>query len=204
VSIQPKDDGGLLGSAELAWDAANGVPLRAAVYAQGQSSPVIELKATDISFGKIAASDIDVKPPANAKQVQLNPTSGVDAQGHPTTVHGLDAVQKQVDFNVSAPDKLAGLPRKDVTLIKLGEQNGALVTYGQGLGAIAVFEHKAESTQPQKTDMRLPQVNIDGATGNELATALGTVVTFSRGGVEYTVLGSVQPVAAENAARGLQ
>ena len=49
----------------------------------------------------------------------------------------------------------------------------------------------------------LPQVNIDGATGTELATPLGTIVSFERGGVSYTVVGSVPPVAAENAARGL-
>jgi hypothetical protein len=47
-------------------------------------------------------------------------------------------------------------------------------------------------------------VNIDGATGSELATALGTVVTFQSGGVQYVVAGSVPPVAAENAARGLK
>jgi outer membrane lipoprotein-sorting protein len=203
VSIAPKDDGGLLGSAALAWDAANGTPLRAAVYAQGQSSPVLELKATEISFGKIAASDIDVKPPAGATQVQINPPAGTDAQGRPTTVHGLDAVQKQVDFTVSAPASLAGLPRKDVTLIKDGGETGALVTYGHGLGAIAVFEHKADAAGAGKQDLRLPQVNIDGATGTELPTALGTVVMFDRDGVSFTVLGSVQPVAAENAARGL-
>src|SRR3954469_10335045 len=39
VSISPKRDAGLLGSAQLAWDAAHGVPLRAAVYARGSSSP---------------------------------------------------------------------------------------------------------------------------------------------------------------------
>ena len=50
----------------------------------------------------------------------------------------------------------------------------------------------------------LPKVNIDGATGEELATALGTMLTFERGGVAYTVLGSVPPAAAENAARGLR
>ena len=49
----------------------------------------------------------------------------------------------------------------------------------------------------------LPRINIDGATGTELATPLGTVVTFNRDGVSYVVLGSVPPVAAENAARGL-
>src|SRR6201999_859994 len=36
VRIEPKDDRGLVGAAQLAWAAARGVPLRAAVYAQGQ------------------------------------------------------------------------------------------------------------------------------------------------------------------------
>src|SRR5690242_5921952 len=35
VRIAPKDDGGRLGAAEVAWDAVRGVPLRAAIYAQG-------------------------------------------------------------------------------------------------------------------------------------------------------------------------
>jgi hypothetical protein len=52
--------------------------------------------------------------------------------------------------------------------------------------------------------MTLPRVNIDGATGQELATALGTLVAFESGGVSYIVAGSVPPVAAENAARGLR
>ena len=56
VRIAPKDDGGLLGAAELAWDAARGVPLRAAIYAQGSQDPVLELKATEVSYGAIPAS----------------------------------------------------------------------------------------------------------------------------------------------------
>ena len=51
--------------------------------------------------------------------------------------------------------------------------------------------------------LELPEINIDGATGTEIATPLGTIVRFQRDGVAYTVLGSVPPVAAENAARGL-
>jgi outer membrane lipoprotein-sorting protein len=207
VRIAPKDDGGLLGAAEIAWDAARGVPLRAAVYAQGQSSPVLELAATQISYGKIAAADVTAKPPAGAKTVQLNPPSGHDAGGKPTEVQGLDAVQKQVGFTVTAPDSLAGLPRKQVRLVKFGDANGALATYGQGLGAILVFEQKAPAAGDKSggvAGLRLPAINIDGATGNELATALGTIVTFERNGVSYTVAGSVPPLAAENAARGLK
>jgi outer membrane lipoprotein-sorting protein len=204
VRIAPKDDGGLLGAAELAWDAARGVPLRAAVYAQGQSAPVLELAATDISYGKIAAADLDAKPPAGAKMVELNPALGFDSHGNPTTVRGLANVQKQVDFPVTAPDTLAGLPLRSVTLVRVEGSNGALATYGRGLGAIVVLERKAAASGGAKSTLRLPQVNIDGATGSELATALGTIVTFTRDGVDYTVAGSVPPLAAENAARGLK
>jgi hypothetical protein len=49
----------------------------------------------------------------------------------------------------------------------------------------------------------LPTVSIGGSTGQELATALGTVIRFTRGHVSYTVLGSVTPAAAEAAARAL-
>jgi hypothetical protein len=51
--------------------------------------------------------------------------------------------------------------------------------------------------------LSLPTVSIDGATGQELSTPLGTVLTFTRGGVSYTVLGSVPATAAELAARAL-
>ncbi len=49
----------------------------------------------------------------------------------------------------------------------------------------------------------LQELSIDGATGYELATALGTLVQFERDGVAYTIIGSVPPAAAEAAARAL-
>jgi hypothetical protein len=135
--------------------------------------------------------------------VEVNPAQGTDAHGKPTTVQGLANVQKQVPFTISAPDTLAGLPRREVSLVRSGDENGALVTYGKGLGQILVFQHKADARNG-KTTLRLPTVNIDGATGTELATSLGTILTVDRGGVSYVVAGSVPPLAAENAARGLK
>ena len=78
------------------------------------------------------------------------------------------------------------------------------VTYGQGLGGdrrapAAGRSGRRQTAKPGGID--LPQINIDGATGTELATALGTRGALRRGGVTYTVLGSVPPAAAENAAR---
>ena len=209
LRISPKDDGGLLGAGEIAWDAAKGVPLRAAVYAQGQSKPVLQLEATHISFGRVSEGDLRVSVPSGVQAVDVSPPAGGHAarRGAHTDVSGVAAVQKQLGFQLSAPAKLAGLPRKEVRLVRFGNDAGALSVYGQGFGGIAVLQRKAGGGEPQKAgrdQIQLPQVNIDGATGTELATALGTVVDFERGGVHYTVLGSVPPVAAENAARGLR
>jgi outer membrane lipoprotein-sorting protein len=230
LRVTPKHDGGLLGAAELAWDAVNGVPLRVAVYAQGSNTPVLELAATNINFGDVPASDFNVSPPSNAKVVKISQPTGsqaAEANAHikgakqrakaAGRVRGLSAVQGAVPFKLSAPAKLAGLPRQDVKLLDWNGHPAALVTYGQNLGGIAVIERRpdaqdAKHPQPQQQrkrgdgegqGVRLPSLSINGATGTELATALGTVVQFDRGGVSYLVIGSVPPQAAEAAARGL-
>jgi outer membrane lipoprotein-sorting protein len=214
VRISPKDDGGLLGAAEVAWDAVRGAPLRAAVYAQGQSEPVLQLEATDVSYDAVPDSAVAVTPPAGATVNDFSPRdmAGRAHAGHTrhADVQGLGDVRRAAGFEFSAPATLAGLPRKEVRLVNLGDEKGALAIYGRGFGAIGVLAHKATPSRSGAADerreraLRLPAINIDGATGSELATALGTVVTFDRGGVSYVVAGSVPPAAAENAARGLR
>ncbi len=211
VTFSPKHDGGLLGSAQLAFDAANGTPLRLAVYAQGQSSPVIELAATSVSFGAVAPGDLTVTPPANAKVVEVTQPDAAKAHaaGHHPTVKasGAAAVAAGLPFKLDAPGTLAGLPQTSVKLLSVGKKPAALVTYGQHLGAILVVETQADAAGPAKSgtpaDSPLPTVSINGASGTELATALGTLLRFAHGGISYTVLGSVPPAAAEAAARGL-
>lgn len=216
VRIAPRHDGGLLGAAEVAWDAANGVPLRAAVYAQGQSDPVLELEATDIHFGPVPASDFAIAAPAGAKQVQVDlggraarPPAGSPGGPRRGAV-GLDAVRRRLSFPLAAPASLAGLPRRAVHEIRMDGRSGALVTYGQGGGLIAVVETPASgkppagsASGPKRSALAMQTLSIDGATAHELATALGTIVTFQRGGVSYAVIGSVPPAAAEAAARAL-
>src|SRR3954453_11036868 len=103
LRIAPKDDGGLLGAAAVAWDAAHGTPLRAAIYAQGQSSPVIELKATSIHYGSIPTSDVTLEAPANAKLVQVDAPSkgGAKAQRSGKAVPGAKAVAGKLSFSLS-------------------------------------------------------------------------------------------------------
>jgi outer membrane lipoprotein-sorting protein len=217
VRISPKHDGGLVGAAELAFDAANGTPLRAAVYAAGDATPVLQLEATHVSFGKVADADLSAPIPAGTKVTNID-LGGKGDSGHQgsgaeqTKADGNDprAVAAQVPFTLSAPDSLVGLPRKSVRAVSQGDRKGAVVTYGAGLGGIAVLEQKADPSAAAPAQggdhhhaLELPKVSIDGTDGTELATALGTVVRFTRGGVQYTVIGSVPPSAAEAAARAL-
>jgi outer membrane lipoprotein-sorting protein len=206
VKISPAHSAGLLGSLQLAWDANQGVPLEIGVYAQGQSSPVLGLSVTDISFGDVSPGDLAVSPPANAKTVDLGSSgsggqSGSKSDSGSQDVTGLAAVQAQLPFTVSAPSELVGLPRQSVRLIR-GSEKGALVLYGQGLGAVAVVEREAKSGGSDQFS-QLPQVSIGSATGHELATQLGTIIAFDKGGVSYLVAGSMPASAAEAAARNL-
>ena len=204
VRISPKRDGGLLGAAELAWDAVTGVPLRVAVFAAGKADPVLELKATDISYGRVDPSTFAVDVPPGAKVVDVAPHAAGGAHAKP--IEGLDRVQARVPFKLAAPATLSGYRRAGVRLIASDRTPAALVTYGRGLGGIAVIESQARAQDDHAAEpggLRLPAISIGDATGHELTTALGTAITFTRGGVDHVVFGSVTPATAEAAARGL-
>jgi outer membrane lipoprotein-sorting protein len=112
VKISPSHDGGLLGSAELAFDAANGVPLKVDIYAKGASSPVLGLEATNVSFGSVPDSDVQVAPPAGAKIVDLGSAGATTGSDKSTpAVTGLGAVTAAAPFTVVAPDSLVGRGR---------------------------------------------------------------------------------------------
>jgi len=203
VSITPKHDAGLLGQAEIAWDAVNGIPLRIAVTAAGSDTPVLALEVTDISYGSVDPSTLGVSAPAGAKVVDLTSPLHVGGKdgGH-SAVEGLQAVQAAVPFTLAAPDTLVGLPRTGVRLLSDGTHPSVLVTYGQGLGAIAVLERSAPKAGTGTSPLdRLPSVTIDGATGHELPTALGTLISVERAGLSTTLVGSLPPNAAEAALR---
>jgi outer membrane lipoprotein-sorting protein len=171
VRVSPKEAGSLLGATELSFDANNGAPLRAAIYSTGKSAPVIELAATQISYGPVSDSVFAFTPPAGTKIEDIAPPS---PSSHGKTQHS-------------------------------GEKP-KLTTHGKGLSTVAVLEGKTSSSGAGKEDeplAGLPQVSINGTNASELRTALGTVLSFERGGVRYVLAGAVTPSAIEEIARGL-
>jgi outer membrane lipoprotein-sorting protein len=174
VHISPKESGSLIGGAELSWDAVHGVPLRAAVYSSTSSSPVIELAATEISYGPVASSVFEFTPPPGAKTEEIYPPeqNAADSTGpsahsgeHPqVTTHG---------HGITA-----------VTVIEHKTKEGA------------------KGSSPALPE-GLQKVKINGVEATELPTALGTLLNFERSGVRYLVAGAVGPAAVEAVAKGL-
>ena len=173
VRVSPRENGGLIGGAELSWDATNGVPLRAALYSTSSSSPVIELAANEISYGPVASSTLDFTPPANAKiedvTLPTKPSSGTS-----------DSPQAGEKPHVTTHGNGLGAIALLESPVKPGEQ---------------------ESTSSQLES--LPKVNINGTSASELPTPLGTLLSFERAGVRYVLGGSVTPASIEAFARGL-
>lgn len=129
VHVSPREHGSLLGGAELSWDAVHGVPLRFAVYSTESSAPVIELAASEISYGAVESSTLEFTPPANAKIQDIKqPTSsssggssGGDGSKPHVSTHGtglssIVLLEKPVQpgSSSSLPSELQNLPKVDI------------------------------------------------------------------------------------------
>ena len=174
VRVSPKESGSLFGGVELSFDALHGVPLRAAVYSSTTATPVIELAATEISYGPVSDSVFEVNPPSNAKIEELKPPSSTEAQAQHKPADGGE--KPNITTDGSGPSTIAVLQSK--------EKAGA----------------KTDASEPLEG---LPKVTINGTSASELRTELGTLLTFERSGVRYLLAGSVTPAQIEAVARGL-
>jgi len=142
VRVSPKESGSLFGGVELSFDANHGVPLRAAVYSSTSSTPLIELAATEVSYGPVASSVFEISPPATAKVEEILPPSGgtwpehkptaaekpnVTTQGHgPATIAILESKAKA--GAKSPTESLEGLPKVTINGTSASELRTALGT----------------------------------------------------------------------------
>jgi outer membrane lipoprotein-sorting protein len=173
VRISPNEGGSLLSGAELSFDAVHGVPLRTAIYSTESAAPVIELTATEVSYGPVESSVFSFTPPANAKVEEV-------------TLPGAGAK------NSTAPST-----KTDGT--KLTSRGHGVAS----VAVVESQVKPGEKSSTAGATEGLPKVSINGVSASELRTELGTILSFERSGVRYVLAGSVTPAAIEALARGL-
>jgi outer membrane lipoprotein-sorting protein len=175
VRVTPKEPGSLIAAGELSFGAANGIPLRAAIYSShSPSSPTIELTATEISYGPVADSVFAFTPPSGAKIEEIKPPEGAAKSTDPSAAQS-----------------------GDHPLLSAHGQGIATVA------ATASKTQESTTKSPSAMTEGLQKVKINGIEASELPTALGTLLSFERSGVRYVLGGFVAPSAVETVAKGL-
>jgi outer membrane lipoprotein-sorting protein len=165
--ISPKESGSLIGGAELSWDAVHGIPLRAALYSSTSSSPVIELAASEVSYGSVDSSVFEFTPPANAtvEEVKLGKkgdathagTKHDDSAKPKVTTHGqgitgvevLESKAKPGEKSLQLPESLPKVKVSGTTAAELPTALGTLLGFERSgvryllIGAITPAEIEA-------------------------------------------------------------
>ncbi len=173
VHVTPKEGGSLIGGAELSWDAVHGNPLRAAVYSTTSSAPVIELAASEISYGPVESSVFEFTPPSSAKVKEIV----APEHERPAGASGAHHEHPQLSTRGHGPGTIAVLESRA----------------GEG----------GSSQPAGELPEGLQKVQIGDTSASVLPSALGTLLTFERAGVRYLLVGAVTPASIEEVAKGL-
>ena len=174
---------------QLAWDAARGVPLRAAIYARGASKPVLALEATKITYGPVPRGEGRRRASCRRHEVQVPvPTQ---QEGNSPKKNRVDKSEsKTAGFQVVAPDTAAGLKRTRRPRRRHGP--------GPRSSSTARGSARSRSLEPNRARARSGSaersagVRLDGVEGHELATPLGPSSSGARRR-HYVLAGSVPP-----------
>ena len=134
--------------AELAWDAARGVPLRAAVYAQGQQRARCSSSRRPTS--PTARSPTPTSPPRRPRaprSIELDPPTGVDAHGSADARRGRRPPSSSSSTS-SSPRRPSspGCRARRSALVRVGDENGALGDLRRRASArSSCFQRKADA-----------------------------------------------------------
>jgi hypothetical protein len=189
VHMAPLSSPGLLSKVALSVDADTGTPLLLDVYGRGQSKPLVEFALSNVHYGAVDPSVFKLRLPFGM---------------HPVPVRFGGPPSLSATVSCSAPAELGGLPLQSCReASRSDELPGRLVLYGRSFGSVVVLEQPGGGDPGGGLWGLLPSVAIGDGEGRELVTPLGAVVRFARGGVTYTVLGSMPRAIVEAVARGL-
>ena len=206
VKVSPAHDGGLLGSAQLAWAAANGVPLRVAIYARDASSPALALEATDISFGAVADS--------TCRSRRLRPPRSSTSPPRRRATEAIRTAERRSPGSQRCrllPASRSLLPTRSSGCRGRTSGSSGRPTLAQRSSSTARDSARSCSSSVRTTARQaragplasLPKVSLERHHRPRARDAARDGADWDRGGVTYILAGSLPSSAAEAAAAAI-
>ena len=214
LTLEPRDRGTtLVERAEALVDAEAFVPLLFELYAEGRPEPVARYEAQDFQVGPVPDARFEFETPPDATVERPEPREDrADEYGagdEPRKVASVEEASELAGFTVEAlPEAPRG--RELEKIVVAGD--GALLTYGSDWGSVVLAQKaggergagSSVGAEIQGGGLQVPVVDLGGGVlARELSTPVGTVLSWSDGGVSYTLAGSVRAAELREAARGL-
>lgn len=219
LTLEPRDGSQtLVEGVETLVDAQTFVPLSFELYAEDVPEPVVRYEARDFEVGPVSEARFQLEPPPGATVEQLEPGDGERPEGAPDKKD----LEPRVAGSLAEASELAGFQVEGLSEPPGGRQleeiqvagDAAALRYGSGWGTVTLVQKPDTGDEdfgaPQRNqneegpDLQVPNVSLgDGVRAREVATPVGTVLTWSDGGISYVLAGSVKAGELEAAARSL-
>jgi outer membrane lipoprotein-sorting protein len=214
LPLEPRDRGAtLVERAEALVDAEAFVPLLFELYAEGRPEPVARYEAQDFHVGPVPDARFEFETPPDATVERPEPREDradeYRAGDEPRKVASVEEASELAGFAVEALPEAPG-GRELEKIIVAGD--GAVLTYGSDWGSVVLAQKAggergagpSVGAEIQGGELQVPVVDLGGGVmARELSTPVGTVLSWSDGGVSYTLAGSVRAAELREAARGL-
>ena len=227
LTLEPKDKTQtLVDGAEVLVDAETFITLRFELFAEDVPEPVVSYEAQDFEVGPVPEQRFQFETPPGATVEEMEPgtkESPEDKRGdftEPQKVGSVEEASELAGFTVKGlPEAPGGRELEEIRVAA----DAAVLRYGSGWGTVVLTEKRDggeaarlpqqaedqdevedEGQEGMGEDVSIPTVGLGGGVqASEVSTPVGSVLTWTDGGVSYTLAGSVTAAEIEAAARGL-
>ena len=219
LTLEPRDkDLTLVERAEAFVDAETNLPLSFELYAEGSPEPVARYEAQNFEVGDVPEKRFELETPPGAEVVPAEPGDGKDGTeeredrgGEPRVAGSIEEARELAGFPVRGlSEPIGGRELREIR----AAGDGAALTYGEGWGTVVLAEKPRkgdDAEQPEapvedggRGGFEVPTVDLgDGVSAREIATPVGSTLSWNADGISYSLSGSVPAAQLRDAARGL-
>ena len=217
LTLAPRDRSlTLVERAEAFVDAETFVPLSFELYADGAPEPVARYKAQNFEVGAVPERRFELETPPGAEVIPVEPDderkkAREGRVEEPRKVGSIEEARSIAGFGVQGlAEPVGGRKLREIRVAG----DGAVLAYGEGWGTVVLTEKPAQegdAVRPEAANddeerggFEVPTVGLGrGVQAREIATPIGSTLSWNADGVSYSLSGSVPAGELREAARGL-